>query len=52
MLLYSNERLFLNFILKTSETPTLQDLSFTVRPGELLAVIGPVGAGKVSHNAL
>ncbi|XP_022358423.1 multidrug resistance-associated protein 4 isoform X3 [Enhydra lutris kenyoni] len=33
---------------KTSETPTLQDLSFTVRPGELLAVIGPVGAGKSS----
>lgn len=52
MLLYSNECLFLNFIPKTSETPTLQDLSFTVRPGELLAVIGPVGAGKVSHNAL
>ncbi|KAL0614677.1 Multidrug resistance-associated protein 4 [Plecturocebus cupreus] len=33
---------------KASETPTLQDLSFTVRPGELLAVIGPVGAGKSS----
>nr|XP_020747155.1 multidrug resistance-associated protein 4-like [Odocoileus virginianus texanus] len=31
-----------------SETPTLQELSFTVRPGELLAVIGPVGAGKSS----
>lgn len=34
------------------EIPTLQQLSFTVRPGELLAVIGPVGAGKVSHNVL
>ncbi|XP_046310887.1 ATP-binding cassette sub-family C member 4 isoform X3 [Marmota monax] len=33
---------------KTSETPTLQGLSFTVRPGELLAVVGPVGAGKSS----
>ncbi|KAI5269184.1 Multidrug Resistance-Associated Protein 4 [Manis pentadactyla] len=33
---------------KASETPTLQSLSFTVRPGELLAVIGPVGAGKSS----
>ncbi|KAM7110962.1 ATP-binding cassette sub-family C member 4 isoform 1-T1 [Molossus nigricans] len=33
---------------KVSETPTLQDLSFTVRPGELLAVVGPVGAGKSS----
>ncbi|XP_004680354.2 PREDICTED: multidrug resistance-associated protein 4 [Condylura cristata] len=33
---------------KTSETPTLHGLSFTVRPGELLAVVGPVGAGKSS----
>uniref|UniRef100_A0A8P0P8L4 ATP binding cassette subfamily C member 4 n=1 Tax=Canis lupus familiaris TaxID=9615 RepID=A0A8P0P8L4_CANLF len=33
---------------KASETPTLEGLSFTVRPGELLAVIGPVGAGKSS----
>ncbi|NXC15405.1 MRP4 protein, partial [Corythaeola cristata] len=30
------------------ESPTLQQLSFTVRRGELLAVIGPVGAGKSS----
>lgn len=33
---------------KASETPTLQGISFTVRPGELLAVVGPVGAGKSS----
>ncbi|KAM5288774.1 ATP-binding cassette sub-family C member 4 isoform 2-T2 [Ctenodactylus gundi] len=33
---------------KALETPTLQGLSFTVRPGELLAVVGPVGAGKSS----
>ncbi|XP_073203967.1 ATP-binding cassette sub-family C member 4 isoform X4 [Lepidochelys kempii] len=33
---------------KNLEIPTLQQLSFTVRPGELLAVIGPVGAGKSS----
>ncbi|XP_065758076.1 ATP-binding cassette sub-family C member 4-like isoform X2 [Muntiacus reevesi] len=33
---------------KESRTPTLQGLSFTVRPGELLAVVGPVGAGKSS----
>nr|XP_020732967.1 multidrug resistance-associated protein 4-like [Odocoileus virginianus texanus] len=33
---------------KVIKTPTLQGLSFTVRPGELLAVVGPVGAGKSS----
>ncbi|XP_075708502.1 ATP-binding cassette sub-family C member 4 isoform X1 [Rhinoderma darwinii] len=33
---------------KTSEMPTLQNVSCSVRPGELLAVIGPVGAGKSS----
>ncbi|CAI9178849.1 unnamed protein product [Rangifer tarandus platyrhynchus] len=33
---------------KASEIPTLQGLSFTVRPRELLAVVGPVGAGKSS----
>nr|XP_033806273.1 multidrug resistance-associated protein 4 isoform X3 [Geotrypetes seraphini] len=31
---------------KTLETPTVQNISCIVRPGELLAVIGPVGAGK------
>ncbi|XP_075056002.1 ATP-binding cassette sub-family C member 4 isoform X1 [Mixophyes fleayi] len=30
------------------EMPTLQNISCSVRPGELLAVIGPVGAGKSS----
>ncbi|XP_032908320.1 ATP-binding cassette sub-family C member 4 [Catharus ustulatus] len=33
---------------KSLETPALQNISFTVRRGELLAVIGPVGAGKSS----
>ncbi|XP_014106731.1 PREDICTED: multidrug resistance-associated protein 4 isoform X2 [Pseudopodoces humilis] len=33
---------------KSLETPALQQISFTVRRGELLAVIGPVGAGKSS----
>uniref|UniRef100_A0A8B9YA27 Multidrug resistance-associated protein 4 n=1 Tax=Bos mutus grunniens TaxID=30521 RepID=A0A8B9YA27_BOSMU len=33
---------------KELRTPALQGLSFTVRPGELLAVVGPVGAGKSS----
>ncbi|XP_077153270.1 ATP-binding cassette sub-family C member 4 isoform X1 [Ranitomeya variabilis] len=32
----------------TLAMPTLQNISCTVRPGELLAVIGPVGAGKSS----
>uniref|UniRef100_A0A452FNH8 ABC transporter domain-containing protein n=1 Tax=Capra hircus TaxID=9925 RepID=A0A452FNH8_CAPHI len=39
---------FCNFHLQESGTPALQGLSFTVRPGELLAVVGPVGAGKSS----
>lgn len=33
--------------LQTLETPTLQNVSFAVRSEQLLAVIGPVGAGKV-----
>ncbi|KAG5204267.1 hypothetical protein JEQ12_002243 [Ovis aries] len=39
---------FTSFWDKELRTPTLQGLSFTVRPGELLAVVGPVGAGKSS----
>ncbi|XP_072433976.1 ATP-binding cassette sub-family C member 4 isoform X3 [Chiloscyllium punctatum] len=33
---------------KTIETPSLQHISFSVKPRELVAVIGPVGAGKSS----
>ncbi|XP_036965888.1 multidrug resistance-associated protein 4-like isoform X3 [Acanthopagrus latus] len=33
---------------KMLEAPTLQNVSFTVKPEQLLAVIGPVGAGKSS----
>ncbi|XP_067315093.1 ATP-binding cassette sub-family C member 4-like [Pseudorasbora parva] len=33
---------------KSLDAPTLQNVSFNVKPGELLAVIGPVGAGKSS----
>lgn len=35
------------FILQTLDAPSLQDVSFTVNSNQLLAVIGPVGAGKV-----
>lgn len=35
------------FSLQNLEAPTLQNMCFTVRPEQLLAVIGPVGAGKV-----
>lgn len=33
--------------LQMLEAPTLLNVSFTVKPEQLLAVIGPVGAGKV-----
>ncbi|XP_076871404.1 ATP-binding cassette sub-family C member 4 isoform X2 [Brachyhypopomus gauderio] len=33
---------------KSLDAPTLQNLSFTVNTGQLLAVIGPVGSGKSS----
>ncbi|XP_061827424.1 ATP-binding cassette sub-family C member 4-like isoform X3 [Nerophis lumbriciformis] len=33
---------------KIQEAPTLQNVSFNVRPGQLLVVIGPVGSGKSS----
>uniref|UniRef100_A0ACB8FJN8 Multidrug resistance-associated protein 4 n=1 Tax=Sphaerodactylus townsendi TaxID=933632 RepID=A0ACB8FJN8_9SAUR len=33
---------------KTLELPTLENISFSVRRGELLVVVGPVGAGKSS----
>uniref|UniRef100_A0A8D3BXJ2 Multidrug resistance-associated protein 4 n=1 Tax=Scophthalmus maximus TaxID=52904 RepID=A0A8D3BXJ2_SCOMX len=39
---------FICFFLQMIEAPTLQNVSFTVKPEQLLAVIGPVGAGKSS----
>lgn len=35
-----------------SEENTLTDISFTVRPGQVLAVVGQVGAGKVMQFRL
>ncbi|CAG2114002.1 unnamed protein product, partial [Medioppia subpectinata] len=40
-----------NFITLESPFPTLQNISVHLRPGDLLAVIGPVGAGK-DHTAM
>ena len=51
MSFYWNGYIFINFNFQESGSPTLQGLSFTVRPGELLAVIGPVGTGKVNYDA-
>lgn len=33
---------------KESSEPTLQNITVTVKPGELLVVVGPVGCGKTS----
>jgi len=32
--------------------PTLSDISAELKPGDLLAVIGPVGSGKVGIEKL
>ena len=31
-------------------TPTLEDINLTVRKGELIGILGRVGAGKVSQG--
>ena len=35
-----------------SEGNTLTDISFKVHPGQVLAVVGQVGSGKVKKNSL
>lgn len=37
---------------KDGKEPTLQDINLTARKGELTAILGQVGAGKVSVSSL
>lgn len=39
----------LSFFLQSLDAPSLQNISLTLNSNQLLAVIGPVGAGKVSY---
>ena len=36
---------------KNAVSPTLEDINLTVRKGELVGILGRVGAGKVSFQA-
>uniref|UniRef100_A0A672ZTZ8 ATP-binding cassette, sub-family C (CFTR/MRP), member 4 n=1 Tax=Sphaeramia orbicularis TaxID=375764 RepID=A0A672ZTZ8_9TELE len=47
--LRSCSRLVSAFAGSSLDAPSLQNVSFTLNSQQLLAVIGPVGAGKVSH---
>lgn len=40
----------IKFVLQMLEAPTLQNVSLTVKSEQLVAVIGPVGAGKVCSH--
>ena len=43
----------LNFAYPDSPQPALADISFTIQPGETVAIVGPIGAGKSTlANAL
>lgn len=37
---------------KESASPTLEDINLTVKKGELVGVLGRVGAGKVCFNPM
>ncbi len=37
---------------RTGGTPVLHDVSFTIRPGQLVALVGPSGAGKTTITSL
>lgn len=36
----------MNFTYPSAETPTLQQINFSINPGEKIAIVGPSGAGK------
>ncbi len=43
----------LTYIYPDASTPALQDINFTIEPGETIAVVGPIGSGKTTlANAL
>lgn len=42
----------LNFSYDTSETPILQDISFTIQPGQSIALVGHSGSGKTTMASL
>lgn len=41
---------YLTSYTQSLDAPTLQNISFNVKMGQLVAVIGPVGSGKVRHS--
>lgn len=43
----------LNFTYPGAKTPALQNINFTIKPGETVAIVGPIGSGKSTlANAL
>ncbi|MEM6425446.1 MAG: ABC transporter ATP-binding protein [Cyanobacteria bacterium P01_D01_bin.128] len=43
----------LSYTFPGSTTPVLQDVSFTIEPGQIVAIVGPIGSGKSTlANAL